>query len=51
MQLKLVRQQLKVLQLLLQYKNKVAVKKSLYSHTNVVKTQNVKKVIVNLTLN
>ena len=51
MQLKLVCQQLKVLQLLLQYKNKVAVKKSLYSHTNVVKTQNVKKVIVNLTLN
>lgn len=31
--------------------NKVAVKKSLYSHTNVVKIQNVKKAIVNHTLN
>ena len=38
-------------QLLLLLINKVAVKKSLYSHTNVVKIQNVKKAIVNHTLN
>lgn len=40
-----------VQQLLLLLINKVAVKKSLYSHTNVVKIQNVKKAIVNHTLN